>query len=700
VRRLISAGLLMGSVAALAEEPVVTGVPELVAAESAEVTPASEGVPLEVQADRIEYLGGLLIAEGHAVVRYEGTEMTADYISADRASGEVHAQGHVTFERDGNVWQGEELRYNFKTKTGDFGAFTAQSEKFYITADDAQRVSEHEYLLKGVTITPCEGDRPAVLLKAGQARLINGNYIKAKHIRFYVRDVPVFYLPYWERRLDEGSFHVVFGKSGDWGPYVRTITHFNLTPELESKTRLDYYNRRGIGTGQDFNYRGERVQAQFKTYWISDAEPRDKRGQNEDINRHDRYRLRYTMNVELGEKEYIKTRINYLSDPDIVEDFFNEEYRLEAQPENDIGYANSTDFATLGLYVNGRINRFYQNVDRLPEVSYDLYSWRLPSDSAWLYSSSSSFGYLDKRFENFSLNNGYHAWRFDTEQKLERPEQYFGFLNVIPRLSYRPTYYSDTPGGNGDVRHLFEAGVRTSFKAYKTLSETERFYGRGLRHLAEPYLDYTWRPRPNLQPANLFTGAATEVYNFDDIDWLDEANELRFGMRNVLQSRRRNGVANVIDLDLFTAYKFEPEKGEYDFSTLNADARFSLTERLNGRVDMEYDWESRLLNPINARVDWKATDDTKLYAAYRYRQREHDLITTGLELFPNNKWSFDFYTRYAKDDSRWEERALLVKRKFECVGLGLGYRNTVRDNQVWVYMWVLELPSIGINMGR
>ena len=58
----------------------------------------------------------------------------------------------------------------------------------------------------------------------------------------------------------------------------------------------------------------------------------------------------------------------------------------------------------------------------------------------------------------------------------------------------------------GELRNLVEFGVEFSFKAFKELHDYERNdFDKGLRHVVEPLIDYTFIPEPNLEPENIFS---------------------------------------------------------------------------------------------------------------------------------------------------------------------------------------------------
>lgn len=658
---------------------------------------AAESAPVDVSADRMEYVGEQLVAEGNVVVVYGEDKMEADHVTVDPASGDCYAQGSVRFSRGEYTWEGEEVHYNFKTGVGEFGEFKVTAGAYRITAEDSRRVDEHEIWLKGVTMTTCEEDDvPYYSIRIKECRLIDEHLIKAKHASIWLGKMPVFYLPYIKRNLNGSLVNTQVGRSSDLGPFVRNIITYDIDDNIQAKSHVDLYSKRGFGFGQDLWARYDRGEIDLGFYYINDsraAQENDIGSTHPDADLYDseRYRVRVdaTSSREEDEKDYLKAHVNAWSDPDIVENFFPEEYRVQSQPETIVGVARSDDQSTVGLTTVYQFSEAYDSVNRLPELSFDLYRKMLPG--GLFYHSESELSYLEKRDNNYVVvPDEYEALRFDTFHELERPFQVFDFLNVTPRASYRGTLYSDGPQDEHEFRNLFELGTEASFKAYKVLTDTPGWYGEGLRHMVQPYANYTYRPTPGLQPANIYSGAASELFRFDEIDDFDEANEIAFGLRNVLQTRRNKNVRKFMDLDLYTAVDLDPEVGQRQFDTLNGNLEFWINDHLNAELEAEYNFYTQEFNPVNVRLESTLDNGTYFRTEYRWRDNFSNMALVEATLWPKNKYSLDTYARYDFDDEQFDDSNIILKRKFDCIGTGLGFRHKESDNQVWVYMWIRE----------
>jgi len=648
---------------------------------------------VEVTADRMEYQGDLLIAEGHVAFQQEGASLRADFVSVDHETGDILARGNIFMLRDDNLWEGQELAYNYKTRQGTFGESSMFFDPVYITAENTERISSNEYVMYNARITTCSGDKPLLYAKAKEVRVIDedkasGRFIQAKHVTFYMGKIPVLYTPRWQRHLGYRIFTFTVGYGGQMGVFIMGRAELHPTDWLTANTHFDLYSSRGLGLGQDFEWKTKKGKGVIETYYINDRSPFENTESlaEEALVNATRYRVKIGHHESINDETYFITKINYLSDPLVLEDFFSDEHRENANPENYAVIQHATDEQAASLRVDRRLNDFYTTVNRMPELTFDRY--RSPiEDSPFYFESENNLAFLEMLNAETNLfpsvkNPDYRSARFDTYNQIFWPIHTQNFLNIIPHMGYRGTWYSDTPGGSSQDRHLFEFGALTSFKAYKTITEESGFYGDGLHHIVEPYAEYLYRAEPTLQP--------DEIHFFDEIDDLDEENRIRFGVRNFLQTKRgANRIANVLDANLFTSYRFDPQGTQRSWGPLEADIEVHLSDHISILSDLEYDRYKGGFEDFNARAK-VTTDDLSEYAfEYRYLDGVRSLFTPSIKLFPNANWSYEFYAQYDATLQEWRERRLLVNHKFDCIGMGLGLK--LDENSVptmWIQFWL------------
>ncbi len=692
---------------------------------------AQSSGPLDISADKFEYLMELkiTIARGNVEIREGDAILRADYMSVQTETGDIHALGNVRFQRGTETWQGEEFRYNLRTGEGDFGRFKAFFDPFYVTAEGSRRISDHEYRLTGVKLTTCDSERPEISIRANEASIVS-NRVSTKGAAVYVADtIPIFYMPYYSRSLDshERFFQFLPGYNSRLGAFLLTAYNYPLAEGIRGITHLDYRSRRGPAFGQDITWKDKEqtYEGIVQGYYLNDDSPF--RGPAEELREQkveeERYRLRLAHSQRFSDRDTLRLEANYLSDPYVLKDFFRKEFRDHVQPENRLTLSHRGDTYLASMQINKRLNDFYENVDRVPEFGLDIPRVEL-GESGFFYESRNSASYLERVFEKQSANEDYDAVRVNTDHTIYYPFRLNGFLNLIPRAGYQGTYYSqtydrrtvtnseiiiNTDGSafvsntvasiveekGGALRHLPQIGWEASFKAFSTRNDLIILGdGDGLRHVVEPYIDYTYRPEPNLRPH--------ELPQFDAIDALDKRHDMRLGVRNKWQTRRDRNVVDFIDLNLYTIYRLEANEGENDFSDFFLRGEFRPHRSMLIEVDGAFDSYESDVSEFNTRASWLLDNATRIGIEQRYRLDTHNLAGASLNLLPKERWSFELGFRYDLDESELQEHYYMVKRKGQCVSWGLGlreiYDNDDNELEVWLMVWLNAFPDALISL--
>jgi lipopolysaccharide assembly outer membrane protein LptD (OstA) len=642
--------------------------------------------PLDIRAGRLESTNNMLIASGGVTGRFENAMIRADYLSGNPDTGDFHMEGNILFERGDVIWQGSELDYNYITQSGNFGPSSLNFDPVLMSVDHVERVSTNEYMLQGAEFTTCTNSHSHYHVTAKEARLVDEKYLVAKGVTVYVGKVPIFYMPYWRQKLSKSIFTFEFGFGSEWGAYGLINATVPLTRELDSSTDLNLYSKRGVGLGQGFSWEYPNAVGEFAAFYLKDEDPYTKYDSAEarELIGDDRYRLKLEHLQHFTDTHYVNTKLNYLSDPAILEEFFKSEYRNNAQPENYLSWVYGNNLIGTEAFANHRLNDFYSNTDRI-EYSLDLYRTKL-ANSPFYVQSENTVAYLDRVHAetNVPVMASFDSRRVDTDNAVLLPQRW-GFLNLVARASYRATYYSDTSAvNNGDeeVRQVPGAGLEVSFQATKILSERERWYGRGLRHKIEPYADYRYADS-SIDPNKLL--------QFDDVDGLMDENRVQLGLRNVLQTRRDNRTSRFIDLDIYTYYLVE-DYGikDDDFDSLFLDARMPLTKRNMIDVEGEIDWNTGKVPFFSTRYSYDR-DDLILGLEHLYREGEQSLWSPRFDLFPDGKYSLEGYARYEERGNDLEEVAMIGYANWCCMRYGLGYH--FYDNNEHRFMFSIGLSA-------
>ena len=691
--------------------------------------------PIDARANKLIYdrETGRLEAWGNVIVKVGEDELRADYMRGNTITKMLYAVGNVMLRQSGREMRGRSLRYNMADRTGVWEGLEGDMEPFHVIKTRRTERKYHGqqvlYVVHDGEVTTCNKEHGHhYRVGVHRAELVPGHHLKVRGAVWYFGPVPVLYVPFWYRILKEDfGFRFYPGHSSRMGTFLLSSVRYRINPLLTGESHFDLRSERGLGLGQDLSWRtkGTGYLGDLTTYYLDDQSPVD---DDEALDAaevdSERYRLRLKHLQYLGQRSYVLTELHYLSDEDVREDFFEDEYRERRQVDNYAAYTHRGDKYTLGIMGRARLNDFYTTVTRLPEASLSILNQPV-GDSTLYYEGETTASALEKEFADDSDEENYSAFRFDTLHTLSRPKKYFAFLNVTPRIGWRGTYYSETrttvtyteapvatnaqdvgtnevvtytedlPQG-ADFRSSPEAGMEVSFKAFKTWGGQIR----PRRHVVEPYANYTFRPEPSLLPEN--------IRQFDDVDEITEDHSVRFGIRNKLQTKRNGNPWDLVDLDVNTRRNMEPEEGADAMESVSFDAELRPSSRFKVDLDGTYDLEESLLDRFNAQVNVGQSESWAVVIEYRLREDSDDLLFGDFTIPGGKSWTYNVYGRYRIDDGRWEEQGGYIQRNLDCMKIRTGASimpgylrsdGTEREDEwrVTLEMWLTAFPKIGFS---
>mgnify|MGYP000847430581 CR=1 FL=1 len=673
---------------------------------------------------------------GNARVELGTMLMTADRITYNRAYETLEAVGNVHFERGDERFDTDRLIYEIRTGEVTSGAYDGYQPPLFIKGLAAERQADETIVLQDGSATTCDLEHPHTSIEARHITIYPGSHLEARNVYFMVGERSVFYLPYYKRSFDDknSNFSFVPGYSSDFGAFLLSSYRWTISPMLKTTWHVDYRQKRGGGYGLDADYIMPDYTGEGRAtgYYTQDDEPQDDEdteiGQEID---EERFRLTLAHRQSFTPDTYGIVDMTYMSDPDVEEDFFEDDFRRQTQPDNLVNVVKADPKYTLSLLVRPRIHDFYNVVERLPELSFETRRLRL-GDSRFYYQNQSSLANLRASFADGSKKEDYDSVRVDTFNQILYPKKYFGFLNIVPRANFRATYYSNTPeydtetriitnevtavdspdvfdelqrvmtvstneftsvsDGSGDVRLLYGTGVETYFRGYRTWAHEDNYYNiHGLRHTVEPSANYFLTARPELEP--------DEIYQFDAIDQLGKQNFIRWGLRNKLQTKRREVPHDLIDFFVYTDWRVDPEKEENEFS----DIYFDNELRPSDRIWMDNDWavtsddgEIRYFNTYLRYI----LNRVNFSAGHRYRMDQNNLFSTEVNWAVTHKWGLRAYHRYEADDGELEEQEYTIYRDLHCWDGWFSVRERDGDITLWLVMSLKAFPTVPISLGK
>jgi hypothetical protein len=285
------------------------------------------------------------------------------------------------------------------------------------------------------------------------------------------------------------------------------------------------------------------------------------------------------------------------------------------------------------------------------------------------------------------------------------PETLFGWLNIIPRVGGRFTYYSEAsgPGARTDEvnRGVFNTGAEFNFKASRVWPEykSSLLDADGLRHIVQPSVNYVFVPRPNAVGTNEIPQfdyelpslrlLPIEYPDYNSIDSIDSQNVIRLGLNNKFQTKRKGEVVNLVNWDLYTDWRLPPRRNQSTFADLYSDLTFKPRSWITFESLNRYDIADNNWRMTFDTITLQPNDVWSVSLGYFYLRDDlstgptslgpgNNLINSSIYFRLNENWGFRTLHRFDARDGRMQEQAYTVYRDMRSWTAALSFR--VREN--------------------
>jgi LPS-assembly protein len=633
--------------------------------------------------------------------------LTCDKVPVYLDTREAIAEGNVKVTQEGSWMTGERMNYNFDTKMGRVLNASMVSRPFYGRAGDIEKVGENEIDLEKGYASTCDLEEPHYSIHAKQVQVFPGDKVIARHIKFYIGKIPVFYFPYYIQSLKEQTAHatVLLGREKEWGYYALTSFKYGFSDIARGRVRVDYRTKKGLAGGIDNNYSTKELgNGMARFYCINEndlttAEPVE--GQPPRF----KYLVQLRHHWDVTDDTVFTMELNKLKDKDFIKDYFYKEFEEQGDPDNYISMVTAKEDYYTTFLLRKRFDRYYTVVERLPEYRIVIPNYRLFEDIPLYFHTNTSGAYLNKTYANdLPTLSDRNSARLDTYNRLSYVTKVLEFLWLTPYAGVRETYYSKDPWSiKSAMRTIFDAGLDASTKFYKIYDYKTNFLGldiNRLRHIITPTAQYYYANPPTISPSNLI--------QFDEIDALDKHNGVLLALENRLQTKRGPpGEEKSIDLATFiisTDYNFRLRRDwtckRQKFESVDLQLELLPYPWLYSLSKMSINTKHQ--NVQTASVDLTAAKgENYLGFGYRYENLTSgsvNLITTEAMYKINNDWKARVYWRYNILQQAFQEQEYTVYRDLHCWILEFTYdiKAEPRDQTFYFIMRLKAFPNVPI----
>lgn len=577
----------------------------------------------------------------------------------------IYLDGDVRIERGERSLTGPRAYYDMSTDRALIpnGVFrTIQEQRnipVWITAKQVRTLSAREMWFKDAKVSTSDFHSPSYHIGAAEAyvkdttpygpegeQLARESFeAELKHATFNVHGLPVLYWPWTKTQLQRDHTalrRLTFSSDPVRGFGVQSQWHLF---RLLGMARPEGY--KGL-LDLDWTKRGPLARAQVRynrrNYWgyaqiegLKDQENEDEFGDDlENIPAPDsRGRLLIRHKQRLQKDWQIQFELSYLCDRNYLRQFAPLEYWAGKEQETLLYAKKTQDNWAFTALVKQRINRFQEQEEALPELTFWMLGQPLLEDRLSYYGENRISASRYRYANSDSRDDSDYFLRADSRHELTLPLS-AGPVNITPYAVGRMSYWDDDlPSGGKNSRWMGQVGLRVGTYFWKVSPEIQSEFWNvdGLRHVIQPELTAFLGSTGDVQPKHLFPIDA------DVEQHIERLSGVAIGVHQRLQTRRGVG-ANRRTVDWM---RFNVVAGFYD----NNDDPLPS----NGEFFWYRPENSRGRNHINADYTWHVSDSTTLLSDMNY-DLDRDVVgqaNVGLAISRSPRLRYYLGWSYIKD---------------------------------------------------
>ena len=657
-----------------------------------------------ITADSIEYFGDeqKYVASGNVKITKDGAVIDAYEAVYFEKTADAELTGHVTIDDKDFQIKTEQAEFNLEDNTGTLknAVIFAKKDKVWISGIDMQKLGENHYSAKTAFFTTCDSEayrtakvlttgdilfaqRPDWCFKGDDADIVVGDKMTAKNVTYRLKDHSVFYWPYlWTgigNNRETGFELPAVGADSRKGFRYSQAFFWAIDENKDATFNMDYYSKRGIGTGAEYRFVDFNHSGTWYAYHIGDS-----------VLNKSFFEIKVTDKYNTGNIQAFLDA-NYINDvafyKEYPKDFTTSISRfLQTTAEVSVPLNNSRLYMLSQYWVNLREGVTEHVPQKIPELGYVLNP--TPVGPA-IFSLSASAA-------NFYRSVDPHGERVDV-----RPALSYSFgdsIRLTQTVSVRETAYNLTDGGtfgSSPHRELFEYSAQAQTRFIKN-------YG-SFMHIVEPSVEYTFIPSAKALP--LFDSA--ELPTKTNLVRLVMFNKFMFDGLNIslrLSQPYEFGTVNfnasTAGLDSVTDNIISPAEASSHLEATRLEGAVSgLAFPVNLSFDTAYDINNGRLDNLNSAVNFNVFRDISLVLGERYSRIDNLMLyILGVNAPLGKHWAMNTSTSYDAKGPGLRDFIIKTSYKEQCWTVNLVTSRRPSDQlrpAEYSYYVVLELKGLG-----
>jgi len=440
----------------------------------------------------------------------------------------------------------------------------------------------------------------------------------AKHTRFYIQDIPVFYLPYFAFPVTEarqsGLLFPNLSSRESTGLSWEQPIYWNILPNLDMTFSPRYMTDRGLQLKNELRYLTEQHAGAINVEYLDDD-------QNETINNR-RYFLRFSHQGYFDQNWSINAEINALSDDNYIADFGSDFYnRADTHLFKTVGvsyYSDNLDF-------EARIRDFETIGDHpsayraTPEIKLNYQIWQSGLNKLSL---ESELSYFDN-----GESTDPKATRIHVAPTLTLPYR-TTWAEFLTEASLLHTHYSQQDVSGPLDKSVDRTLGRLRVFGSMSFERPVEWFGKSSTQTLEPKFQYHYTSYEDQSNIGLYdtTRLLNDVVGlfrgqeFTGLDRISDTNQVALGMTTRILDKNN---AEQFSFSLGQIFYFDDNRvleasKENNRSALAAELDWNVSSKWLVQSEIQLSSGRERIERSNLALEYRLSDNKLIQISHRY----------------------------------------------------------------------------------
>lgn len=679
------------------------------------------------------------LLKGNTVLTQPGLVVLSDEVTHNQATAKTELKGNVELHQKDLIVTASHATIDDNTAQA-----TLENTQYQLLPSRAYGESKNIKLdqnqqtttLESASLTNCKTDADGnkdwnikfdSLQVNEQTRRVVG-----KNTTFYIKDVPVFYTPYFDYPLDDRATGLLFPEFGSYKSlfddsryqFAKIPYYFNIAPNMDDTLTLIPITERGLAIDNEFRYLAKHNDvlhsAEITLTALQDNKVNSQGLVSLDNNGDLQYgkqeadRWRVKLNAKQQWNPQLSSQIKWQETSDEV---FFKDIPVEEQLKNasyEARYAR-LDYRVGNFKAHARVLSYMQlmnfadNYEKRPELGLSYYKNAGPLD--FDFSAELSDFYVPA--SNHTRAEGV---RFHLEPQLSHTiQKSYGYLTTTAK-AYVTQYQMDDNGYNlstksAHSRFIPQIAVRGGLIFEKPL----KLFGQDYTQTLEPEVQYLETPYLNQSDLALFdtTNRSLAFENlfalnrFSGVDRIGDTRQVSYALNTRLLNK--NG-KQVVEAGIGQIAYLKNRKVQLDNSATQTKDYSDVFVKLGLNYgnwyfasNSQYDAKEVKVTNANSRIKWQNSEHLAMLNHSVYdvgTADEIDMLSMAISSRINSRWNAGLYTSYnLKQRSLYESQFNLNYRSC-CWSSSIIFEKTQLTNGLYNDSIYIQFELDGISTSR